>query len=196
MSSERHSFVRGVNIAHIKPSEGQLESILYHPNPYPSIQSRNARLATFKQTGEFSNDIYIQIVYISQSRAFNRTGMEKIPENSPVFRADSHWILICDSISQATGPENSSRNRSSLPFGKIVSKSVGHCMYIYCRYRVPINRFVGNAKCSRYFVKALFKHFVAPRKLIPSGGCGARERQRERLGNELVVQPPLSPSVA
>jgi len=45
----------GVNIAHIKPSGTQLEDILYHPNPYPSIYPHGAELAD-SNSGEFFNN--------------------------------------------------------------------------------------------------------------------------------------------
>jgi len=38
--SSQHSFVRSANVAHIKRSETQAESILCYSNSYPSIQPR------------------------------------------------------------------------------------------------------------------------------------------------------------
>jgi len=37
--------VHSINIVHIKPSNAQLEGILYHSNPYPSIQPRSVNSA-------------------------------------------------------------------------------------------------------------------------------------------------------
>jgi len=73
MSNERALFVHSVDVVHMKPTEARLESILFYPNPYPTVHRvvEAARLADSNRCrsigGLFNGDIFFLLLHPSNT---------------------------------------------------------------------------------------------------------------------------------